>query len=58
MIIYYSVRLLEKDANMVTIDERNNGTVFRINTRSESVLQLAYYANQASSFLSCLFILF
>lgn len=48
-IIYYNIRLLEKNSNIVTIDERSShGAVFRICTRSESVLQLAYYANQVS----------
>lgn len=46
-IIYYNIRLLEKNSNIVTIDERHsNGVLFRICTRSESILQLAYYANQ------------
>ncbi|KAI8088601.1 male sterility protein-domain-containing protein [Thamnidium elegans] len=46
-IIFYSMRLLEKNSNIVTIDERNtHGLMFRICTRSESILQLAYYANQ------------
>lgn len=48
-IIYYNIRLLEKNSNVVTIDERyHNGTLFRIGTRSESILQLAYYANQVN----------
>lgn len=45
-IIFYNIRLLEKNSNLVTLDERNSGFTFRINTRSESILQLAYYANQ------------
>jgi hypothetical protein len=46
-IIFYNIRLLEKNSNTVTIDERNNnGIIFRISTRSDSILQLAYYANQ------------
>jgi hypothetical protein len=45
-IIFYNIRLLEKNSNIVTIDERNSGFMFRISTRSESILQLAYYANQ------------
>ncbi|CAO3613232.1 unnamed protein product [Mucor hiemalis] len=46
-IIYYNIRLLEKNSNIVTIDERHSsGVLFRICTRSESILQLAYYANQ------------
>ncbi|KAL7331641.1 hypothetical protein PS15p_203807 [Mucor circinelloides] len=45
-IIFYNIRLLEKNSNLVTLDERNSGFTFRINTRSEGILQLAYYANQ------------
>lgn len=53
-IIFYSMRLLEKNSNIVTIDERNtHGIMFRICTRSESILQLAYYANQVSIISVC-----
>ncbi|KAI8974277.1 male sterility protein-domain-containing protein [Pilobolus umbonatus] len=45
-IIFYSVRLLEKSSNIVSIDDRTNQAVFRICTRSESILQLAYHSNQ------------
>ncbi|KAI8368464.1 hypothetical protein BD560DRAFT_424385 [Blakeslea trispora] len=45
-IIFYNIRLLEKCSNSVSIDERGNGFMFRISTRSENILQLAYYANQ------------
>ncbi|KAI8365635.1 male sterility protein-domain-containing protein [Choanephora cucurbitarum] len=45
-IIFYNIRLLEKCSNSVSIDERSNSFMFRISTRSENILQLAYYANQ------------
>ncbi|RCI02097.1 cyclin-dependent kinase inhibitor far1 [Rhizopus stolonifer] len=45
-IIFYNIRLLEKNSNSVSIDERGSGFMFRISTRSENILQLAYYANQ------------
>ncbi|KAI8640682.1 male sterility protein-domain-containing protein [Parasitella parasitica] len=45
-IIFYNIRLLEKTSNLVTWDERNSGFTFKISTKSESILQLAYYANQ------------
>jgi hypothetical protein len=46
-IVFYSIRLLEKNSNIVTVEERsNNSTLFHLSIESESVLNLAYYANQ------------
>ncbi|KAG1474282.1 hypothetical protein G6F56_000449 [Rhizopus delemar] len=45
-IVFYSIRLLEKNSNIVTIEERSTSTLFHISIQAESVLHLAYYANQ------------
>ncbi|ORE11302.1 hypothetical protein BCV72DRAFT_115399 [Rhizopus microsporus var. microsporus] len=45
-IIFYSIRLLEKGSDAITIEEKNNHTAIRISIESDSILQLAYYANQ------------
>lgn len=42
-VVFYSIRLLEKN---LTLDERNSGLTFRTSTRTDCILQLAYYANQ------------
>lgn len=45
-VIFYSIRLLEKNLSTVTLDERNSGFTFRLSNRTDCILQLAYYANQ------------
>ncbi|KAI9259346.1 hypothetical protein BY458DRAFT_274193 [Sporodiniella umbellata] len=45
-IVFYSIRLLERVSNIVTVEERNANTLFHVSIQSENVLHLAYYANQ------------
>ncbi|PHZ14391.1 uncharacterized protein RHIMIDRAFT_117912 [Rhizopus microsporus ATCC 52813] len=55
-IIFYSIRLLEKGSDAITIEEKNNHTAIRISIESDSILQLAYYANQVK--VPCSLLLF